>query len=78
MFWDKDNYPVIDIRVGQVLYSTGLVKVNSRGQGFNLNQWDEYFKVIRELSKIHHLGARQVEKRLFEYHRANQVGNLYK
>jgi hypothetical protein len=78
MFLDKINYPVIDIRVWKVLYFAKLVQVNPRGQGFTLKQWSEYLEIIRKLAQDHDLSARQVEKRLFDYHKSTQNGNLYK
>lgn len=78
MFYDKENYPIIDIRVWKQLYSDKLVTENSRGQNFTLNQWDKYLAIIRLLAKEHNITARQVEKRLFDFDRLNQVGKLYK
>lgn len=78
MFYDKDNYPIIDIRVWKQLYDLKLVKENPRGQNFTLNQWESYLLKIRQLAKEHNITARQVEKRLFDYNKANQEGKLYK
>lgn len=78
MFYDKDNYPIIDIRVWKQLYNLKLVTENSRGQNFTLNQWEKYLRIIRQLAKKHNITARQVEKRLFDYDKANQKGKLYK
>lgn len=78
MFYDKENYPIIDIRVWKQLYDLILVKDNPRGQNFTLNQWESYLLKIRQLAKEHNITARQVEKRLFDYNKANQEGKLYK
>ena len=78
MFYDKENYPIIDIRVWKQLYDLKLVKQNPRGQNFTLNQWEKYLSVIREIAIEHNITARQVEKRLFDYDKAHQVGKLYK
>ena len=77
MFYDKKLFPVIDIRVWKELYHAGLVTNNERGQGFTLEQWWTYVGIIRELAKETNLTARQVEKRLFDYNKQNQKGNLY-
>ena len=34
--------------------------------------------MIRLIATEHNITARQVEKRLFDYNKANQEGNLYK
>jgi hypothetical protein len=78
MFYDKENYPIIDIRVWKQLYDLKLVKENPRGQNFTLNQWESYLLKIRLLAKEHNITARQVEKRLFDYDKTNQKGKLYK
>jgi len=78
MFYDKDNYPIIDIRVWKQLYYLKLVEENPRGQNFTLNQWEKYLEIIRQLAIEYNITARQVEKRLFDYDKANQKGKLYK
>jgi hypothetical protein len=78
MFYDKDNYPIIDIRVWKQLYYLKLVEENPRGQNFTLNQWEKYLEIIRQLAIEYNITARQVEKRLFDYDKANQEGKLYK
>ncbi|WP_423130163.1 hypothetical protein [Gaoshiqia sp. Z1-71] len=78
MFYDKTIFPVIDIRVWKELYNAGLVSNNERGQGFTLEQWWTYVKIIRKISHETNLTARQVEKRLFDYNKVNQKGTLYK
>jgi hypothetical protein len=77
MFYDRTKYPVLDIRVWRQLYEAKLVDTNSRGQNFTLNQCEKYFQVIRQLANDLNITARQVEKRLFDYDKKNQIGNLY-
>jgi len=78
MFYDPLQYPIIDIRVWKQLYKEGLVDTNARGQGFRLKEWVKYLQVIRELGNKTNLTARQVEKRLFDIDKEEQVGTLYK
>jgi len=78
MFYDKTKYPIIDIRVWKQLYKAGLVKTNARGQGFRLNEWEKYLDIIRELAIKTKLTPRQVEKRLFDIDKIEQIGNLYR
>lgn len=78
MFYDPKNYPVLDIRVWKQLYNNNLVTSNSKGQNFTLEQWANYLKIIRSLAKQNNLTSRQVEKRLFDYDKSKQIGNLYK
>lgn len=77
MFKDPVNFPVLDIRVWKLLYKSGLVTVNSRGIGFSLDQWVLYLKILRSLSKEYETSTREIEKKLFDYDRLNQSGNLY-
>jgi len=78
MFYDRINYPVIDIRVWKQLYKHGLLSENPNGQGFTLNQWIKYLKVIRKLAIENGMTARQVEIRIFHYDRITREGTLYK
>ena len=77
MFHEPKNYPVLDIRVWKQLYKNKLVTTNSKGQNFTLEQWTNYLKIIRSLAKENNLTSRQVEKRLFDYDKSTQIGNLY-
>lgn len=77
MFYDQTKYPIIDIRVWKQLYKAGLVKTNARGQAFRLNEWEKYLEIVRDLSSKMKLSPRQVEKRLFDIDRNEQIGNLY-
>lgn len=78
MFYNPTKYPVIDIRVWKQLYYAKLVDTNARGQNFSLKECEKYFQVVRQLAAELNITARQVEKRLFDYDRANQIGNLYR
>ena len=78
MFYDPTRYPVIDIRVWKQLYKYGLLTENSKGQSFTLYQWDTYLNVVRQIAKELSITPRQVEKRLFDHDKENQVGTLYK
>jgi hypothetical protein len=77
MFYDKEQYPIIDIRVWKQLINLKLVTVNNRGQNFTLYQWETYLSIIRNLAKKHKISAREIEKKLFDYNKANQIGKLY-
>lgn len=77
MFFDRTKFPVLDIRVWRQLYKLKLVRLNSRGQNFTLSQCEIYFQIIRQLADELDLTARQVEKRLFDHDKINQLGNLY-
>lgn len=77
MFYEPKKYPVLDIRVWKQLYKNNLVSSNSKGQNFTLEQWANYLKIIRSLANENNLTSRQVEKRLFDYDKSTQIGNLY-
>jgi hypothetical protein len=76
MFLDQ-NYPVLDIRVWKQLYRLGFVKTNPNGLNFSLDEWNTYLIVIRTLAKKYNTTARQIEKKLFDFDKKNQIGNLY-
>ena len=76
MFLDK-NYPVLDIRVWKQLYNLKFVKTNPNGQSFTLDEWNIYLKTIRSIANQYNTNSRQIEKKLFDYDKANQIGNLY-
>lgn len=77
MFKNPDFFPVLDIRVWKQLYKNNLVSVNPRGMSFTLDQWDSYVKIIRSLSRKYNTTAREIEKKLFDYDKLTQEGNLY-
>ena len=76
MFLDQ-SYPVLDIRVWKQLYRLKYVKTNPNGLSFTLAEWETYLKVIRKLANTNNTTARQIEKKLFDYDKNNQIGNLY-
>ncbi len=76
MFLDQ-NYPVLDIRVWKQLYNLKYVNTNPNGQNFTLEQWVKYLKVIRNIAIEHRTNARQIEKKLFDFDKTTQTGNLY-
>jgi hypothetical protein len=77
MLLDPKRYGVIDIRVWQLLYEVGTVRKNSNGVGFDFNNWYQYLMIIRYFAKKFGVHARDIERTLFEVHRAHQAGNLY-
>ena len=76
MFLDQ-NYPVLDIRVWKQLHKLKYVKTNPKGLNFTLSEWETYLKVIRTLAKTNNTTARQIEKKLSDFDKNNQIGNLY-
>jgi hypothetical protein len=78
MFYNPKKFPVLDIRVWKQLYHFKVVKDNSRGQNFTLQQCNQYLSLIRTLGQRLHLTARQVEKRLFDYDKQVQKQPIYK
>lgn len=78
MLIDPNNYGVIDIRVWQVLYLYGSVKINPDGVGFDFKNWYNYLIKLRFYAKKFKVKARDIERTLFFYHKKIQKGNLYK
>lgn len=78
MFYDPKKFAVIDIRVWRQLYKARLVDSNPSGQNFSLKECEIFYQVIRKLANEMNLSARQVEKRIFDYDKKIQEGNLYK
>jgi hypothetical protein len=74
---DPRRYGVIDIRVWQLLFAIGAVRENQRGVGFSLAQWLQFLAVLRHLSARLGVTARDVERTLFDVHRAHQARTLY-
>jgi len=77
MLTDPQNYGVIDIRVWQVLYLYGSVKVNPSGKNFQFNNWYNYLMKIRYFAGKFKVKARDIERTLFSYHPKIQEGRLY-
>ncbi len=72
------SYGVIDIRVWQLLYRYGSVSVKPAGTNFSLDNWSHYLRKLRHWADELGVGARNVERTLFEYHKETQEGVLYK
>ena len=75
---DPRRYGVIDIRAWQELYRLGAVQDRPGGQGFRLEHWLQYLRILRAEAARLKVTARQVEYSLFTYHQAQQEGALYK
>ena len=72
------RYGVIDIRVWQLLHARGAVTRNAEGVGLTARNWAQFLAVIRHFAKKLRVKARDVERALFDAHRARQKGRLYK
>lgn len=77
MLTNPRRYGVIDIRVWQLLYKTGTVTTNPDGIGFDFNHWYRYLMIIRYYARKYKVGARDIERTLFNVHRLYQKGTLY-
>lgn len=75
---DPRRYGVIDIRVWQLLHARGAVTRNAEGVGLGTGNWQQFLAVIRHLARKLRVKARDVERALFDAHRAGQRGRLYK
>jgi len=75
---DPKNYGVIDIRVWQVLYLYGSVKVKPTGTNFDFNNWYNYLMKLRYYAKKFKVSARDIERTIFFHHKRIQDGDLYK
>lgn len=74
---DPQNYGVIDIRVWQVLYLYGSVKVRPTGTNFDFDNWYNYLMKLRYYAKKLRVSARDIERTIFLHHIRIQEGNLY-
>jgi hypothetical protein len=72
------RYGVIDIRVWQLLHEHGAVTRNSEGVGLSSSNWRQFLAVIRHFARKLRVKARDVERTLFDAHRARQKGRLYR
>ena len=75
---DPQDYGVIDIRVWQLLYRCGAVRTRPSGTGFSFDDWLEYLERLRCWAARFDVKARDVERALFDYHKENQEGTLYR
>lgn len=78
MLTNPRRYGVIDIRVWQLLHVRGVVTRNATGVGLSPGNWREFLGVIRPIARRLRVTARDVERTLFDAHRARQGGRLYK
>ena len=78
MLTNPRRYGVIDIRVWQLLYKMGTMTINPDGVGFDFKQWYRFLIIIRHFAKKYKVGARDIERTLFNVHRLYQKGTLYK
>ena len=74
---DPKRYGVIDIRVWQLLYAVGAVTENPRGVGFSVKNWIAFLAILRPLALRLGVTVRDVERTLFDVHRAKQERRLY-
>jgi hypothetical protein len=74
---DPRRYGVLDIRAWQLLFAIRSVTANRRGQGFTIDQWEQYLAALRLHARRLKVSARSVEYTLFECHRKLQRGTLY-
>jgi hypothetical protein len=77
MFLDPSRYGVIDIRVWQLLHAAGAVSENAKGTHFSVSQWLQFLGILRHLSSRLGVRARDIERTLFNVHKARQEGTLY-
>ena len=77
MIIDPENYGVIDIRVWQILFLYGSVKVNLTGTNLSFENWYNYLMKLRYYSKKFNVSARNIEITIFKHHKKIQEGNLY-
>jgi len=77
MLTDPEKYGVIDIRVWQLLYQYKEVSVKPTGRNFSFQNWYNYLMKLRYFANQFNVGARKIERTLFEYHKEIQEGNLY-
>ena len=51
MFLNPKKYPVIDIRVWEVLYELRIVKENKAGKNLSKSNWLDYLDIVRAKAK---------------------------
>ncbi|MFH1248958.1 MAG: hypothetical protein V1660_02295 [archaeon] len=74
---DPKRYGVIDIRVWQTLHLYGVVNGKPSGVGFNFRNWRDYLESLRGYAKKLNVKARDIERTLYDYHKAKKEGTLY-
>jgi len=71
------RYGVIDIRVWQLLFELGSVRMKPGGVGFTFSDWDQFLMELRYHAKQLGVSVRAVEYSLFLYHKRVKRGVLY-
>jgi hypothetical protein len=74
---DPRRYGVIDIRVWQLLHAMGAVSDKPRGVAFSPRHWLQFLAILRRHSSRLRVGARDIERALFDAHRIHQERTLY-
>jgi hypothetical protein len=77
MFMNPRKYPVIEIRVWEVLLELKLVEGSSSGKNLNKSNWLVYLEIIRQTAKEKKTTSRKIEKAIFLAHKIHQDGSLY-
>ena len=77
MLLNPRRYGVIDIRVWQLLHELGTVTKNAKGVNFTFKNWYQFLVIIRHFSRKLGVKARDIERTLFNAHRAYQKDRLY-
>ena len=77
MLLNPKRYGVIDIRVWQLLHELGTVTKNAEGVNLSSTNWYEFLVIIRHFSRKLRVTARDIERTLFDAHRAYQRHQLY-
>jgi hypothetical protein len=73
-----EQYGVIDIRIWQLLYAYGEVDYDQQGDELTILHWLDYLPKLRYWARSFETQTRLIELTLFEHHKQQQEGNLYK
>jgi hypothetical protein len=71
------QYGVMDIRVWQLLYQTGIATTNQKGTAFKIEEWLLFLNTLRHFAGMMNVTVRDVERTLFLIHKKFQEGLLY-
>jgi len=69
---EPKKYGVIDIRVWQLLYTLRMVVENPKGTQFHPGHWHQFLAILRRLASKFSVTARDIERTLFDVHKARQ------
>jgi thermostable 8-oxoguanine DNA glycosylase len=75
---DPRRYGVIDIRVWRLLHDRGEVAENPNGTNLRPAHWLQFLSILRPIASRLGVTVREVELALFNVHKAEQKGLLYK